>query len=110
VVYDQRGKVMAEQDALGVYTTWQYDPFGNRILRVDGRNWPTTYSYDQLNRQIGRLYLDSTLATFTYDQAGQQLTMQDVSGITTRTYDDDGRIKTLICPRARWSIKTYLTL
>ena len=56
-VYDQRGKLTADQDPLGVFMTYQYDPAGNRVLRLDGRGWPTTYAFDNLNRETGRLYI-----------------------------------------------------
>jgi RHS repeat-associated protein len=68
-----------------------YDPVGNTILRTDARNWPATYTMDALNRTVGTLYLAGTRVTNTFDAAGQQLTMQDVTGITGYAYDLAGR-------------------
>ena len=106
-VYDQRGKLIAEQDPLGVFTTYQYDPVGNRVVRVDGRNMLSTFTFDPLNREVGRFYNDSTQATFIYDAASQRLGMQDVSGISSFTYDNLGRITEYICPSGTTYAETY---
>jgi RHS repeat-associated protein len=90
-LYDARGMVYATQDPLGALTSYVFDPAGNTVLRVDARNWPTTYTVDALNRVTVQLCLDGTRATFTFDTDGRQLTMQDVTGVTTFQYDAVGR-------------------
>jgi YD repeat-containing protein len=61
------------------------------VLRVDGRNWPTTYTIDALNRTSGTHYIDGTRVTNTWDSASQQITSQDVTGITSFVWDADSR-------------------
>lgn len=90
-LFDGRGIQYASQDPLGAFTSFQFDPVGNTILRTDARNWPTTYLIDALNRTIGQIYIDSTRVTNTFDAAGQQITSQDVTDITTYTWDLDSR-------------------
>jgi len=46
---------------------------------------------DALGRTTGQVYLDGTRATFTLDAAGEQTTMQDVTGVTTLLWDNEGR-------------------
>ena len=90
-VFDIRGNVIAEQDQLGAFTSYAFDPGNNTILKVDARNWPTTYTIDAMSRTAQTLYIDSTRVTNTWDSAGQQLTCQDVTGITSLIWDLDGR-------------------
>ena len=49
------------------------------------------HTVDALNRTAHTLYIDATRVTNTWDSAGQQLTMQDVTGVTGYVYDLDGR-------------------
>ncbi len=72
------------------FTSWAYDAVGNATLRTDARSRLTTYTLDSLNRITGQLYIDETRVTNTFDAAEQQLTMQDVSGITNYSYDRQG--------------------
>ena len=46
---------------------------------------------DALGRTTGQEYIDGTKATFTFDPAGEQITMQDVTGVTTNLWDNAGR-------------------
>ncbi len=68
-----------------------YDASSNTILKVDARSWPITYTIDALNRTAVSAFINGTINTNTWDSAGQQLTMQDVTGITGYVYDLDGR-------------------
>src|SRR3984957_7409524 len=90
-VFSNRGFVSATQDQLGALTSFTQDPDGNTILRVDARNWPTSYTVDALNRTSGQLYIDGTRVTSTWDSASQQITSQDVTGITSYVWDLDSR-------------------
>jgi len=78
-----------------------HDPAGNKILRVDSRNWLTTYAYDPLNRQSGYIYNDGAQATFTYDPVGQRIVMADWTGITSYSYDADGRQQSVAYPTGK---------
>jgi RHS repeat-associated protein len=90
-IFTNLGYVSATQDQLGVFTSFTQDASGNNIQRVDGRNWPTTYTVDALNRTAYTQYIDNTRVTNTWDAAGQQLTSQDVTGITSFVWDNDSR-------------------
>ena len=103
--YDGRGMLTSQQDPLGVFTTYSYDPVGNTALRVDGNNRPATYVYDALNRETSRLYFDATSVLSAYDAAGQQLSMQDVTGLTAYSYDLVGQQQSVASPTG--SVLTY---
>jgi RHS repeat-associated protein len=90
-IYSNRGFVSATQDQLGALTSFSQDANGNNILRVDARNWPATYTIDALNRVAQTLYIDSTRVTNTWDAISQQITSQDVTGITSYVWDQDSR-------------------
>src|SRR3984957_7731651 len=90
-VFSNRGFVSAMQDQLGALTSFTQDPDGNTILRVDARSWPTSYTVDALNRTSGQVYIDGTRVTSTWDSASQQITSQDVTGITSYVWDLDSR-------------------
>ena len=96
--FNGRGDLLSTQDALGAFTSWTQDAFGNTVLRVDARNWPTTYALDALNRTSGQVYIDWTRVTNTWDGAGQQLTQQDLLGIRSFGYDLDGRQTSVAFP------------
>lgn len=96
-LFNGRGDLLSTRDPLAAFTSWQYDAVGNATLRMDARNRGTTCSFDALNRTVSRLYYDGTRVTNTFDAAGRQLTMsirirtgQDVSGVTSWTYDQRG--------------------
>jgi YD repeat-containing protein len=97
-VFDQRGMLSVSQDPLAALTSYQFDAVGNTVLRIDARNWPTTYTVDALNRTVGTLYIDSTRVTSTFDAAGQPITEQDVTGITSLSWDRDGRQISVVYP------------
>ena len=90
-IYSNRGLVIATQDPLGAPTSFTHDANRNAILRVDARNWPTTYTMDPLNRTYGTLYMDGSMVTNTWDAAAQQLTSQDITGVTSLLWDLNGR-------------------
>jgi len=100
-LYDSRARVLSTHDPLGAYVSYVYDPAGNQILRTDSRNWLTTYAYDPLNRQSGYIYNDGQQATFAFDSVGQRIVMADWTGITSYSYDADGRQQSVAYPTGK---------
>ena len=115
--FDDRGNVLAETDALGNTTTFQYDGFGNPTAIVDPLGNTTTNDYDSLGRlskttdalgnvtrfgydtngnltqvvQVDDLGLDIIQSQFNFDVKGQLLDSTDVSGLVRFfRYDEDG--------------------
>src|ERR1700722_1880905 len=54
-------------------------------------SWPTSYTVDALNRTANKIFIDGTRVTSTWDSASQQITSQDVTGITSYVWDLDSR-------------------
>jgi len=86
-LFDARGSERATQDPLGALHTYQFDAVGNRIHRLDARQWPTTCSFDALDRESVRLYRDSSRVTWGYDSAGRLVLMADETGNADYTVD-----------------------
>lgn len=79
-------------------TVRTFDAAGNVASSTDARALTTTYKYDALNRPIQATYADSRSVTRQYDQGtygvGHLTAMTDLSGSTTWTYDQHGRVLT----------------
>ncbi|MCP4360175.1 MAG: RHS repeat-associated core domain-containing protein, partial [Chloroflexi bacterium] len=117
----------------GKVVTSTYD-LANRLLTVsDWNGRVTTYSYDAANRQTGILYPNNIQATYTYDNAdqmlnilhtspvsgsiavftytldavGNRLSMTDLDGATSYTYDDLYRLTQVTYPDNETVIYAY---
>ncbi|TCJ15239.1 RHS repeat protein [Parasulfuritortus cantonensis] len=77
-------------------SVFSYDAAGNLLQQRDAKGQTNTYQYDALNRLTHRTFHDGNTTTYIYDQgengAGHLTTMQDTSGMTTWSYDDEGRV------------------
>ena len=119
ITYDAAGRKTSLTDPVGNKTQWAYDaddrvttvtdPNGSTVTSVydadneltdttdqDGRR--TTYSYDNDGRNTGESWLNGSTyhATYTYDAAGQMTGATDPSATLTMTYDNDGRVGTIV--------------
>lgn len=97
-VYDEKGNLLKETNALGEIITREYDVNKNLVMEKGPRDdfW-TTYEYDYMNR------LTKVITHFTnapnqevsheYDFRNQRIATTDIHGNkTTFTYDDLGRM------------------
>jgi RHS repeat-associated protein/uncharacterized repeat protein (TIGR01451 family) len=84
--YDALNRLSTARDPLNLATTYTYDPVGNLAQMVDPNQNSTTYTYDPLNRATQITRPDETV-TFTYDAGGNRLTMSDLTGLTSYSYD-----------------------
>jgi RHS repeat-associated protein len=79
-------------------TARSFDAAGNVITSTDARGLTTSYQYDALNRPVLTTYADGSTVTRQYDQStygvGHLTAMTDLSGTTTWTYDQHGRVLT----------------
>lgn len=95
--YDALGRMHTKTDALGVVTTYDYDPAGNLTRRTtsdpaSGRTVITAYSYDPDGKQLSRRTTADGIVsetTSTYDENGKLASQTGANGnTTTYTYDD----------------------
>ena len=89
-VYDQLGRRISRSLPAGQSESYSYDAVGNLQQKVDFNGKTTTYAYDSNNRLQSKTPDPSFSAPavgFTYSATGKRLTMSDVSGVTTYTYD-----------------------
>jgi RHS repeat-associated protein len=119
--YDERGRQLTQEDALGRVTRYEYDAMGRRSARIlpegqresyaydtqgrlaerqDFKGNATTYSYDALTDALlaetpGGTYSSQVGVAYTYDAMGRRTRMTDASGTTTYTYDAQGRTATV---------------
>ncbi len=122
--YDELGLKLSQVDAKGRTTSYEYDQLGNRVKRVlplgqfetysydnggrltshtDFKGKVTTFTYDNLNRLLSKTpdpSFNQVPIAFTYNTVGQRLSMTDVSGTTTYSYDNlTGRLTSKATPQ-----------
>ena len=105
--YDSRGQLIADQDALGNVTRFDYA--GKLLIRaVDAQGNETDYEYDDLDRLVSLTDPLAGTVTFGYDANGNRTSVTDPGGNTTRfAYDALGRLVQRIDPLGNASSFTY---
>ncbi len=79
-------------DGLGNLTTYSYDKINRLITQTDSENFTTTYTYDAVGNLLSLIDVDGT-SSFTYDDCNQLLnaTHSDIDNDDeTYSYDDNG--------------------
>ena len=78
--------------------SYTYSPRGLLVSKIDRNGHTTSYKYDIHDRLLSEAVTgegldpkESTI-TYTYDNNNNQLSMQDSTGITSRTYDERNRV------------------
>jgi RHS repeat-associated protein len=92
-VYDDRGRVREQYDALNNKTTFAYDEPAHKTLVTDPRGNVTTYQYDSEWRLISEKDPLNNTASYAYDADNNRTQVTDKRGNTTRyAYDDRGNV------------------
>ena len=87
---------------LGQFETYAYDPVGNQTSRTDFNGKTTAFLYDTLNRQLRRTpdaSFGAPPVQYTYTATGKRLSMSDVTGATTYSYDNRDRLLVKATPQ-----------
>ena len=91
--YDNLGREISRTLPLGMKETFEYDPEGNMMSKVDFNGDEILYTYFPC---CGRLeiktYPDGTSVTYTFTPNGKVETVTDTRGITSNTYDSRDRL------------------
>ncbi|ELS34813.1 MULTISPECIES: polymorphic toxin-type HINT domain-containing protein [Pseudanabaena] len=78
-----------------------YDKFGQTVKTTDFNGDSINYAYDAIGRLANKTFTDSRVATvsYTYDAVTSQLkTVTDGRGVTSYSYDQRDRLKTMLTP------------
>jgi YD repeat-containing protein len=105
-VFDAQGNLTQEQSADGGTVAYSYNLFGDKVRKLDARNFATTYTYDKLSRLLQTAYATvqrytvngsnnvvdqgsgAVAESYTWDQAGRKLTQTNGAGETLKYYYD----------------------
>jgi RHS repeat-associated core domain len=75
---------------------YRYDLAFNTTQLCDRNGNATVYTYDSRNNLLGKSVVQTGDAVaFTYDETGIRITMSDISGTYSYTYDDSSRLKSV---------------
>jgi RHS repeat-associated protein len=80
--YNSQHEPLAETDTAGQVTTFTYNPYGQMLTRKNAKNETTTFAY-------GDAVLDGYLASITSPP------FNGISAVTTFTYDNANRVRTV---------------
>jgi YD repeat-containing protein len=106
---------VAEKDQDEKTTEFQHDELG-RLTRIvqtlDGQPLETTYAYDELGNRISQTDAEGRMTWFQYDEQGRETArvlpaVGGVSAMETKTYHDDGSLKTHTDFMGRTTTYTY---
>lgn len=92
-IYNERGQVVQQVDALGAITQMEYDDAGrmNSVIHPDGTTEQITYN--DRNLPIHMINRDGTENTYSYDQRNNLISFQDERGNTcTYAYDSSDNL------------------
>lgn len=107
--YDILDNLTSVTDPMERKTTYTYDEMGNLLTMTDTKLRVTAYTYDlegnltthdTLNALADKLYQDGNEeesdhpVRIGYNAMGQRISMEDITGASSYTYDGLGRLKT----------------
>ncbi|MEE3719725.1 polymorphic toxin-type HINT domain-containing protein [Tumidithrix elongata RA019] len=99
--YDAFNRSTSTILAMGQRNLTVYDKFGQVTKTTDFNGDSINYAYDAIGRLANKTFTDSRISTvaYTYDSVTSQLkTVLDGRGITSYTYDQRDRLKTMLTP------------
>ena len=92
--YNTNGDLNSVTTPLTHATSWVKDALGNATSRTDALTHVTTYTLDAWDRVTGISYTGRTgdNKSFTYDGNNNVVSFSDITGTTSRTYDNANRL------------------
>ena len=105
--YDSAGRITSVADALGNTVTYTYDAAGNLLTKADEEGALTKYAYDEENKLLS-VETDAGIVRFTYDNLGRISSVLDTEGkCEAATYDADGNLMSLSDKEERCTTYVY---
>jgi len=93
---------------LGYRETYEYDPNGNLVRKVDPNGHPTRYEYDDSDRLVAEINALGYTTVYTYGLMNELTAMQDPEGrVTTYEYDALLRLIAVHAPEGATSRYVY---
>ncbi len=105
--YDEKGNLIKVLYPDETSETWSYDAAGNPVTWKNRRGNVTGYSYNDQGRLTGKVYSNLSEVEYDYDGSGHMTSMEDGSGITEFTRNEDGVVERIDYPGGRWLEFTY---
>ena len=76
-VYDQLGRLIGMQDAIGIQWGWAFDSLSRNTAKADPDAGTWTFAYDPAGRLISQTDAKFQTTTFDYDSVGRLTTRDD---------------------------------
>ena len=91
--YDAAGRRVLVRDALGNETQTEYDPRGLRTAMIDANGHRTEFVYDAGEQHIQTIHPDGSTQSMSYDALGRVISKTDERGrITNHAFDPKGNL------------------
>lgn len=90
-IYNDRGDVVSETNALGETTLHSYDQYGNELSRTDALGNTTSWTIDLYGNQLTETNALGEVTTSSYGERNVLLTQVDAAGITVIENGYDSR-------------------
>ena len=100
--YDLEGNLTSLTSPMGRKETYEYDAGGRQIQKLNPGGSRIRYDYDTLNALADKKYEDAQgeesdhPVQMGYNSMGQRISMEDITGGSSYTYDSLGRLKTAV--------------
>ena len=106
--YDAADRLVAETDANGNTTTFEYDPQGNTVKITDDNDNGSRFEYDSQDRRTATLNENGHRWQTVYDAAGQAVAQISPDGKKSRfVYDAIGQLSTATSPLDNTTVFQY---
>lgn len=108
--YDTMGRVLAQDNALGVSTTFAYITSTLTTIVTDPLGHDTAYAYDSRYRTTAVTDTLGSVVTYTYDTNNNRTGVSDANGHSTEyAYDTNGNVTAIIDALGHVTTMTYDT-
>jgi RHS repeat-associated protein len=106
--YDANNNLLSETDPEGNTTAYTYDSRGNKLSETDGEGNTKTYTYNARNDILSETDALGNITNYTYDAKGNLTRRQDALGnVTTYTYGQNGLLTEVIDANGKKSNFSY---
>lgn len=97
--YDLAGRLTSRTNPLGETERYTYDLNDCLEAFTQGDGSAITYDYDKLNQLVSVDYSaaeeEDSQVLYAYDSEGRRISMKDLTGTSTYTYDEAGRVESV---------------